>query len=611
MRHAPASAATPLPDRRAFMGYFTQVGLGATLLPGVLWAKVAEGADLTPATVAAAEEVAGVHFEPAEREMLLEGLKRQTEQLTALHALPLDNAVAPALVFVPRLASAAAPAAGAKPAEPITPRGSARATPVRLAAVPRDAELAFQPVSVLGELLRTRQVTSAALTRLYLDRIRRHDATLKSVITLTEERALAAAARADDEIARGRWRGPLHGVPWGAKDLLAAKGYPTTWGAGPYRDQVIDEDAEVVRRLDAAGAVLVAKLSLGELAQGDVWFGRGPTDAAGDEAKTRGGVRTRNPWKLDQGSSGSSAGPASAVAAGLVGFAIGSETLGSISSPSTRCGATGLRPTFGRVPRTGAMALSWSMDKLGPICRSAEDCALVLDAIRGPDGHDLACADAPFRWDARRPLSGLRVGFVQAAFDLPVADPKDPKRVQHPTKPFDDAALAVLRDRLGVHLTPVALPEAPYDAMRVILTAEAAAAFDALTRSERDRELVQQGRSDWANTFRTARFIPAVDYVNANRQRVLAMRAWARLFEGPQAVDVIVTPTTAAGLTQLVGTNLTGHPAVIVPHGFRDDGTPVSLTFLGALDGEAAPLRVAHAYQQATDFHRRRPGGFA
>ena len=611
MRHVPASAATPLPDRRTFMGYFTQVGLGATLLPGVLWAKVAEGADLTPATVAAAEEVAGVHFEPSEREMLLEGLKRQTEQLAALHALPLDNAVAPALVFVPRLAPAAAPGAGAKPAEGVTPRGSARATPVRLAAVPRDAELAFQPVSVLGELLRTRQVTSAALTRLYLDRIRRHDATLKSVITLTEERALAAAARADDEIARGRWRGPLHGVPWGAKDLLAAKGYPTTWGAGPYRDQVIDEDAEVVRRLDAAGAVLVAKLSLGELAQGDVWFGRGPTDAAGDEAKTRGGVRTRNPWKPDQGSSGSSAGPASAVAAGLVGFAIGSETLGSISSPSTRCGATGLRPTFGRVPRTGAMALSWSMDKLGPICRSAEDCALVLDAIRGPDGRDLACADAPFRWDARRPLSGLRVGFVQAAFDLPAADPKDPKRVQHPTKPFDDAALAVLRDRLGVRLTPVALPEAPYDAMRVILTAEAAAAFDALTRSGRDKELVQQGRSDWANTFRTARFIPAVDYVNANRQRALAMRAWARLFDGPQAVDVIVTPTTAAGLTQLAGTNLTGHPAVIVPHGFRDDGTPVSLTFLGALDGEAAPLRVAHAYQQATDFHRRRPAGFA
>jgi Asp-tRNA(Asn)/Glu-tRNA(Gln) amidotransferase A subunit family amidase len=255
------------------------------------------------------------------------------------------------------------------------------------------------------------------------------------------------------------------------------------------------------------------------------------------------------------------------------------------------------------------MALSWTMDKLGPMCRSAEDCALVLDAIRGPDGRDPSCADAPFRWDPRRPLSEIRVGFVPAAFDLPAVDPKDPKRPLHPTKPFDDAALAVLRDRLGLRLAPVALPDAPYDAMRLILTAEAAAAFDALTRSERDRGLVQQGRFDWANTFRTSRFIPAVDYINANRQRTLAMRAWARLFEGPGAVDVIVTPTGAAGLTQLTATNLTGHPAVILPHGFRDDGTPVSLTFLGALDGEAAMLRVAHAYQRATDFHLRRPPG--
>lgn len=619
--HPPAPSPTPVvPDRRAFMGYFAQLGLGATLLPGVLWAKVADGADLTVATVAAAEEVAGVRFEPAERELLLDGLKRQVQQLEALHALPLDNAVVPALVFEPRMALvAASPSAASAPSEPALPRGAARSTaplPQEAAtAVPRDAALAFEPVAVLGELLRTRRVTSAQLTRLYLDRIRRHDPTLKSVITLTEERALRAAAQADDEIARGRWRGPLHGVPWGAKDLLAVRGYPTTWGAGPYRDQVIDEDAEVVRRLDAAGAVLVAKLSLGELAQGDVWFGRGPTDAAGEEAKTRAGVRTRNPWKPDQGSSGSSAGPASAVAAGLVGFAIGSETLGSISSPSTRCGVTGLRPTFGRVPRTGAMALSWSMDKLGPMCRSAEDCALVLDAIRGPDGRDPSCVDAPFRWDARRPLSELRVGYVKAAFDLPATDPTNATRPVHPTKPFDDAALAVLRDRLGVRLTPVTLPDAPWDAMRLVLTAEAAAAFDDLTRSDRDRQLVQQGRSDWANTFRTARFIPAVDYLNANRHRTLAMRAWARLFagagDGADAVDVIVTPTTASGLTQLVATNFTGHPAVILPHGFRDDGTPVSLTFLGALDGEAAALRVAHAYQQATDFHRRRPPAFA
>ncbi len=373
---------------------------------------------------------------------------------------------------------------------------------------------------------------------------------------------------------------------------------------------MIDADAEVVRRLDAAGAVLVAKLTSGELAQGDVWFGRGPTDAAGEEATTRAGQRTRNPWSPEQGSSGSSAGPASAVAAGLVAFAIGSETLGSIASPSTRCGVTDLRPTFGRVPRTGAMALSWSMDKLGPIARSAADCALVLDAIRGPDGRDAACADLPFAWRPDRPLGDIRVGYARDAFELPAADPKDPRRALHPTKPFDDAALAVLRDTLGVRPAPVTFPDAPCDAMRLVLVAEGAAAFDELTRTRRDRELVQQGRDDWPNAFRTARFIPAVDYINANRHRTLAVRRWEALFAGPNAVDVIVTPTFAAGLNQLVATNLTGHPAVILPHGFRDDGTPVSLTFLGRLYGEADLLRVAAAYQGATAFNTRHPPAF-
>ncbi|HZF68401.1 MAG TPA: amidase [Gemmatirosa sp.] len=601
-----------LPDRRSFLAWCSGAGLGATLLPGVLWAKLAAGAELTVETVKAAEEVAGVTFDDAERAGLIEALKRQRAQLDALHALPLDNGVPPAVHFdvrvpgMPRAVPTARPeaAGSARPAAPMV-----RSTP-QITATPRDADLAFQPVTVLAELVRTRRVSAVQLTELYLARIARHDPTLRSVITLTAERARAQARQLDAEIAAGKYRGPLHGIPWGAKDLLAARGHPTTWGAGPFRDQVIDEDAEVVRRLDAAGAVLVAKLSLGELAQGDVWFGRGPTDATEEERKTRTGQRTRNPWKVDQGSSGSSAGPASAVAAGLVAFAIGSETLGSISSPSTRCGVTGLRPTYGRVPRSGAMALSWSMDKLGPMTRSVEDCALVLDAIHGGDGRDLACVDAPFRWNARRPLSSIRVGVVQAAFDLPVTDPADAKRTLHATKPFDDAALRVLRERLGVALRPVTLPEAPYDAMRIILTAEAAAAFDALTRSNRDAELVQQGPFDWATTFRTARFIPAVDYINANRHRTLAMQRWARLFEGPDAVDVIVTPTSATGLTQLIATNLTGHPAVILPHGFRDDGTPVSLSFLGRLFGEAELLRVAMAYQEATDFHRRRPAAF-
>jgi len=350
---------------------------------------------------------------------------------------------------------------------------------------------------------------------------------------------------------------------------------------------VIDADATVVQRLDAAGAVLLAKLTLGELAQGDIWFG----------------ATTKNPWKLDQGSSGSSAGPAAATAAGLVGFSIGSETLGSISSPSTRCGTTGLRPTFGRIPKTGAMALSWSMDKLGPICRSAEDCALVLDAIYGPDGKDTSVIAADYHWDARLPVHTLRVGYVKSAFDLPQLDPKDEKRTLHGTKKFDDSALDVLR-RMRLNLIAVELPDLPYDAMRIILTAEAAAAFDELTRSDRDKELVQQGKGDWANTFRTARFIPAVDYVNANRLRSVAMQKWDELF---RTVDVIVTPTSAANLSQLVATNLTGHPAVIVPNGFRDDGTPVSLTFLGPLFEEGKLLAVAHAYQQATDFHLKHP----
>jgi Asp-tRNA(Asn)/Glu-tRNA(Gln) amidotransferase A subunit family amidase len=422
---------------------------------------------------------------------------------------------------------------------------------------------------------------------MYLARLKRYDPVLRCVITLTEDRAFEQAHASDAELRRGKYRGPLHGIPWGAKDLLAVRGYKTTWGAGPYKDQVIDTDATVVQRLDAAGAVLVAKLTLGELAQGDIWFG----------------ATTRNPWKVDQGSSGSSAGPASATAAGLVGFAIGSETLGSISSPSTRCGTTGLRPTFGRVPRTGAMALSWSMDKLGPICRSVEDCAMVLDAIHGPDGQDNSVIPAAYHWNAHLSPRSLRVGYVKSAFDLPVTDPSDPKKTLHAAKPFDDAALAVFR-KLGVNLIPVDLPDLPYDAMRIILTAEAGASFDELTRSHRDKLLVQQGKFDWANTFRTSRFIPAVDYVNANRLRSIAIQKWDDLMK---TVDVIVTPTGAANLSQLVATNLTGHPAVIVPNGFREDGTPVSLTFLGGLFEEAKVLAVARAYQEATDFHLKHP----
>ena len=568
----------PAVDRREFMSYFAGIGLGSTLFPGVLWAKISAGADITVETIASAEEVAGISFDPAERELMLDGLKQQEQRIEALHKVVLPNSVSPAIVFDPL-----------PPGKTIVPEPRRPMVRSKVAhrAVPTEEELAFLPVTELSELVRRKRVTSVHLTQMYLARLKKYDLVLKCVISLTEDRALRQAYAADGEIRAGKYRGPLHGIPWGAKDLLAVRGYKTTWGAGPFKEQVIDADATVVQRLDAAGAVLVAKLTLGELAQGDIWFG----------------ATTKNPWKVDQGSSGSSAGPASATAAGLVGFAIGSETLGSISSPSTRCGTTGLRPTFGRVPRTGAMALSWTMDKLGPICRSVEDCAIVLDAIYGPDGQDNSVIPAGYHWNAELSPKKLRVGYVKSAFDTPLTDPADAKRTMHATKPFDDAALDVFR-RLGIKLIPVDLPDVPYDAMRIILTAEAAAAFDDLTRSNRDNELVQQGKFDWPNTFRTSRFIPAVDYVNANRLRSVAIQKWDDLM---RTVDVIVTPTGAANLSQLVATNLTGHPAVIIPNGFREDGTPVSITFLGGLFEEAKMLAVARAYQEATGFHLKHP----
>ncbi len=562
----------PIPtvdDRRDFLARLGALGGTATLFPGVLWAKLATGADLTDATIVAAAEVAGVTFTAEERAQMLEGIGRQTRQLDALHRIPLENAVAPSLLFSPLPRADAVPTGPQRPI--VASRQPARPRPAAL------EDLAFAPLTTLADLVRRRAVSSTELTAMYLARLERLDPTLLCVTSLTRERAMRQAAAADREIRAGRYRGPLHGIPWGAKDLLAVRDYPTTWGTAPYRTQRFETDATVVQRLDAAGAVLIAKLTLGELAQGDRWYGG----------------MTRNPWKLDQGASGSSAGPGSATAAGCVGFSIGSETLGSISSPSTRNGVTGLRPTFGRVPRTGAMALSWSMDKLGPMCRSVEDCALVFSALHGPDGADQTVHAAPFNWDGNAPLRGLRVGVVQSAFDAPID--------RHPTKPFDDAALQVLRG-LGLELIPVELPTFDYDAMRIILTAEAGAAFDELTRSGRVREMAQQNTGAWPNTFRTSRFIPAVDYINANRARTLAIRAWDELM---QSVDVIVTPTN--GGAQLTATNLTGHPAVILPHGFRADGTPVSLTFLGRLFGEEALLRVAHAYQQATDFHSRHP----
>jgi Asp-tRNA(Asn)/Glu-tRNA(Gln) amidotransferase A subunit family amidase len=605
-------------DRRAFLGVCSRLGLTSTLLPGVLWGMAEDKPKITPEMIDSAAAIADVHISNEYKSMLLEGLNDYAESYEAIYALHLKNEVAPAVIF-----------------DPVLPgmKFETEKRPLRISAAPNVAgaapknleDAAFYSVRQLAELMRTRKISSVALTEMYMERLKRYDPLLKFVITLTADRALGQAKDADAEIRAGKYRGPLHGLPWGAKDLLAVKGYRTTWGAGGFEEQKIDEDATVVKRLDAAGAVLVAKLTLGALAQGDKWFGG----------------MTRNPWNPKQGSSGSSAGSASATAAGCVAFAIGSETLGSISSPSTRCGTTGLRPIL--VPRTGAMALSWTMDKLGPICRAVEDTALVLSAIHGPDGHDRTVHNAAFNWDANLDWRKLRVGYLKSDFEIqPPQQPQPPKEEKELTEDekkrkaqeaatraeamarreydhkFDQAALDKLQ-AMGVNLVPVEFPKYPYQAMRSILLAEAAAAFDDLTRSGRDKLLTQQSKDDWPNAFRTARFIPAVEYIQANRARTVAMEMAGEVFK---QVDVIVAPTFS---TQLLITNLTGHPAVILPNGLRGDdapkarvrdngdvegggpGTPVSLTFLGQLYGEAKMLALAKAYQDATDFHRQHP----
>ncbi len=635
--------ATPSPtlvDRRKFLTVCSAAGLGQTLFPGALLALAAspeaQAQDaaapsaawpkITAAMIDNAAAIAGVHIEENAKAAMLDGLNAQRDDVLEIRKLNLPNSVAPAFVFDP------------VPGDMVLDTVK---QPLRISPAPpvphevrTDEEYSFLTVRELAELLRTRRVTSTTLTKMYLARLKRLDPRLHCVITLTEERALKQAAAADAEIAAGHYRGPLHGIPWGAKDLLAVKGYPTTWGAAGYENQTFDEDAEVVKRLDAAGAVLIAKLSMGALAQGDLW---GYPAGSGKP-----GARTRNPWNLQQGSSGSSAGSASATSAGCVGFAIGTETLGSISSPSTRCGVTGLRPTFGFVPRTGAMALSWTMDKIGPICRAVEDCALVLSAIYGQDHRDLSVQPAAFNWDAAFDWRTLRVGYIKSAFDAPkLPELKAPteggdkemeaykKRLARTQAYFAQsvydlkyatAALEVLRNKMGVTLIPVEIPQLPFGSMVPLLEAEGAAAFDELTLSGRDKLLAGQEPFDWPNNFRVARFYAAVDYIQAMRARTLAIKAMDELFK---TVDLIVTPSQGV---QLVATNLTGQPAVIVPNGLRGPdappspnpvdgavdntggpGTPVSITFLGGLYADARVAAVARVYQEITGFHKLHP----
>ncbi len=570
-------------NRRTFIGRIIAIGAAATLPTSVASAQTPL-ASPTPASspspspqqplrvtkemLRGAEQLFGIELTDANKEMALQNVNTNLERYEALRKteIPLDTELA--VRFHPALPGKSFQVKSEK----------MRLSKVQSPQFKSVEDLAFAPVTQLAELVRTRKISPVELTKMYLARLKRYGPRLNCVVTLTEELALSQAAAAEHEINRGRYRGPLHGIPWGAKDLLATRGIRTTWGAEPYRDQIIDYDATVIERLQAAGAVLISKLSMGALAQGGRWF-------AG---------MTRNPWQVEEdriGSSGSSAGSASATSAGLVGFSIGTETLGSIVSPSSRCGVVGLRPTYGRVSRYGAMALSWTMDKIGPICRSVEDCAIVLNSIYGPDQRDLTVAAVPFNWNAERPLSQIRIGYLKAEFD---------QQQERERKAIYADALAALRSA-GAQLEEISLPTFSTAALRIILVAEAATAFDDLTRSGGINQLSGQSPNDWPNTFRSSRFIPAVEYIRAQRARTLLMEEMDRLMS---KWDVFVSP--APGSASLLITNLTGHPAVVTPCGFIKD-LPQAIMFTGGLYDEAAPLRVALAFEKATKWHTMHP----
>lgn len=438
-------------------------------------------------------------------------------------------------------------------------------------------ELAFYSIPQLAALLINKRISSVELTKFFIERLKKYGDTLQCVISLTEDIAMQQAMQADEEIARGVYRGPLHGIPYGLKDLFAVKGTKTTWGSTPYKDQIIDEDAFVYKQLRGAGAVLCAKLSLGALAYDNKWFGGA----------------TKNPWNLKQGSSGSSAGSAAATSAGLLPFAIGTETWGSIVSPSTRCGVTGLRPTFGTVSRNGGMVLSWSLDKIGPICRSAEDAAIVYAFIHGTDNNDPGSIRHTFNYTGKiEDFKKLRVAYAGNYFKRLAADAPEWK------------VLDVYRS-LGADVKNVVFPDStiyPFDIMNVVISAESAAAFDELTRNNRDELIERQDKNFWPNIFRTARTIPAVEYINANRWRSKLCKELRGFMSN---FDVVIVPTFAGNQSAM--TNLTGHPVVCMPIGFNKNGAPVSITLIGNLYDEATILAAAKAFQDKTNHHQQHP----
>jgi Asp-tRNA(Asn)/Glu-tRNA(Gln) amidotransferase A subunit family amidase len=598
--------------RRRFLGYFSSIGLGATLLPGALWAQAQQtdgGAapQITLEMLQQSLKIAGLEFSEADEKAMLNGLNQNLTRYEEVRALKIPNDVSPPFYF-----------------SSITPGMKVNKTKAPLVfsapAVKRPAnleDLAFASVVDLGQLLKTRKVTSVELTEMYLGRLHKYNGKLNCVVTFCDEVAMTQAKQADAEIAAGKYRGPLHGIPWGAKDIIAMKGYKTTWGSNAYKDQVLDEDASVIEMLRDAGAVLVAKLTSGELAQGDQWFGG----------------QTKNPWNLEQGSSGSSAGPASATAGGCVAFGIGTETSGSILSPSGRCGITGLRPTFGRVSRYGVMALSWTQDRLGPLCRYAEDCAVVMSVIAKPDGRDLSVSELPFNWNAKLDIKKLRVGYLKDAFD----ETRDPE-----AKKLDDATLAQMQ-ALGIKLIPVTVPDWTMDVSSY--SVESAVFFDELIRTGRDKQLTSPGRG---NGWRGARLIPAVEYLQLQRARSMMM---IKLAEATEGFDVYLAPANsgasggggrgrgaaAAGADAAPSTaaagrgrggagrgagggfarspmqrhfnmaNLACYPALAVPNGFYGNGSPASVTFMARPFGEAELIAVAKAYQDAAGFASKHP----
>ncbi len=512
-----------------------------------------------------AEKIIGLEFTDAERDSMQNALNDQLNNYENIRKVHLDNSIPPAILFNPI---------------PVGFKFDQKQKPLKFSnysyvKMPKNIEdITFYSIGELAQLIKTKKITSTQLTKFYLERLKKYGPKLHSVVTLTEERALAQAKKMDEEISKGKYRGMLHGIPFGVKDLLNSKGYKTTWGAAPYKDQLNDEDATVIKKLEDAGAVLCTKLSMGELAMDDVWFGG----------------MTRNPWDTTKGSSGSSAGSASSVSAGLLPFAIGTETWGSIVSPSTVCGVTGLRPTYGRVSRTGAMALSWSMDKIGPICRNAEDLAIVFNAIYGKDGIDQTLYDAAFNYQPRLDLKKLKIGYLKNDFAK--------KYLFHQ----NDSLVLKKLEELGAQLIPIELPDIATNDIAIILTAEAGAAFDELTRTNKDDLLARQFKGAWPNIFRASRFIPAVEYINANRIRYILIQEMQKIME---KVDLYIAPSWEGNNSLL--TNLTGNPCVVVPTGFTKDGILTSITFMGRLFDEAKLIAFAKIFQDATDFHKQHP----